>query len=195
MRWLILKIRDGLNRMINGFTLRRKRVACGQSVQIHGIIKIYGSGEIRIGTGTQINSARSANPLGGDDRTVLSVAHGGSIVIGQGAGISNTAIVSHCGVVIEDNVRIGGSTKIYDTDFHSLDYKERCGQKEEKVVSRPVKIEEGAFVGAHCIILKGVVIGRHSIIGAGSVVTKSVPPGEIWAGNPARFIRRIEEEG
>lgn len=56
----------------------------------------------------------------------------------------------------------------------------------------PVVIKDGVFIGAHCIILKGVTIGEKSIIGAGSVVTKSIPDGEIWAGNPAKFIRRIE---
>ena len=52
-------------------------------------------------------------------------------------------------------------------------------------------IKDNAFIGAHSIILKGVTIGENSIIGAGSVVTKSVPDNQIWAGNPARFIRNI----
>ena len=42
--------------------------------------------------------------------------------------------------------------------------------------------------------MKGIEIGRHAVIGAGSVVTKDVPDGEIWAGNPAAFVRRIENE-
>ena len=53
-------------------------------------------------------------------------------------------------------------------------------------------IKDHAFIGAHAIILKGVTIGEGSVIGAGSVVTKSVPDGEIWAGNPAVFIRKVE---
>lgn len=48
-------------------------------------------------------------------------------------------------------------------------------------------------MGAHTIILKGVTVGAKSIIGAGSVVTKSIPDGEIWAGNPAHFIRKIDD--
>ena len=59
------------------------------------------------------------------------------------------------------------------------------------IVSKQIRIARGAFIGAHTIILKGVHIGAQSIIGAGAVVTKSVPEGEIWAGNPARFIRKI----
>ena len=68
----------------------------------------------------------------------------------------------------------------------------RISQNDTDIKSAPVLIKEGAFIGAHSIILKGVTIGKHSIIGAGSVVTKSIPDGEIWAGNPARFIRKID---
>ena len=53
-----------------------------------------------------------------------------------------------------------------------------------------VIIQENVFVGAGTIITKPVVIGRNSIIGAGSVVTKSIPENEVWAGNPARFIKK-----
>ena len=55
----------------------------------------------------------------------------------------------------------------------------------------PVVIEDNVFIGARCIILKGVTIGENSVVGAGSVVTKSIPANEIWAGNPAKFIRKI----
>jgi acetyltransferase-like isoleucine patch superfamily enzyme len=86
---------------------------------------------------------------------------------------------------------IGGGTKIYDTDFHSLEPAIRLGEDND-ISTKPVLIKSGAFIGAHCIVLKGVTIGQYSIIGAGSVVTKDIPDWEIWAGNPAKFIRRIK---
>ena len=100
-------------------------------------------------------------------------------------------------IIIENNVLIGGSCKFYDTDFHSLDFDQRIrpylyGEEDQKVRSKPIIIEDGVWIGGHCIILKGVTIGKRSIIGAGSVVSKNVPGNEIWGGNPARFIKKIE---
>lgn len=53
-----------------------------------------------------------------------------------------------------------------------------------------VTIRKGAYVGARTIICKSVEIGEYAIVGAGSVVTKDIPSGEVWAGNPARFIKK-----
>lgn len=81
---------------------------------------------------------------------------------------------------------------IFDTDFHSLDWRDRKdGTDIQKRKKSPVVIKSLAFIGANSIILKGVTIGERSIVGAGSVVTKDIPDGEIWAGNPAQFIREI----
>jgi acetyltransferase-like isoleucine patch superfamily enzyme len=58
---------------------------------------------------------------------------------------------------------------------------------------RPVKICAGAFIGVGAIILPGVTIGECAVVGAGSVVTKDVPPFTVFAGNPARLIRKIKD--
>ena len=107
-------------------------------------------------------------------------------------GISHAILCAREEIVIEDNVLIGGGVKIYDNDFHSLEYTNRMERPDKHIRRSKVRIKEGAFIGAHSIILKGVEIGKHSIVGAGSVVSKNVPDGEIWAGNPARFVKKIE---
>ena len=88
--------------------------------------------------------------------------------------------------------RLWGGTSIYTTDFHSLDPIIRASDEDQKYRRcAPVVIRDNVFIGAKCIILKGVTIGENSIIGAGSVVTKNVPANQIWAGNPAKYIRNL----
>jgi acetyltransferase-like isoleucine patch superfamily enzyme len=57
--------------------------------------------------------------------------------------------------------------------------------------SKPVVIEDHVWIGSRVVILPGVRVGHHSTIGAGSVVTKSVPPGSVVVGNPARIVRSV----
>lgn len=56
-----------------------------------------------------------------------------------------------------------------------------------------IKVGRRTFIGCRCIIMPGVTIGDNCIIGAGSVVTKSIPDGQVWAGNPAQFIMTTEK--
>ena len=64
----------------------------------------------------------------------------------------------------------------------------------EEYVSAGVGIHSEAWIGANATILMGVTIGRNSVVGAGSVVTKDVPDGEVWAGNPCRRIKGKQKE-
>lgn len=177
----------------NKIIFRINDIEYSKGIQINGILMciIDGDGAIQIGEGSRINSAKWVNIIGGDTRTILSTKDCGKINIGRNVGISNTAIVARKNVRIEDNVLIGGGCKIYDNDFHSLDYTQRI-EGFSGIQADSICIKEGAFIGAHSIILKGVTIGKKSIIGAGSVVTKSIPDGEIWAGNPAKYIKKVE---
>lgn len=63
----------------------------------------------------------------------------------------------------------------------------------EPANSKPVVIEDDCFIGAGSVILEGVRVGKNSVVGAGSIVLRDVEPGSVVAGNPARFIKRIEE--
>lgn len=123
----------------------------------------------------------------------IMVREGAYLYIGRNVGMNGVLLYSSKSIIIHDNVKIGGATRIFDTDFHSLNYRDRRNNQDDlrKMKSAPIVIEEDAFIGAGCFIEKGVRIGARSIIAAGSVVIKSVPADEVWGGNPARFIRHI----
>jgi acetyltransferase-like isoleucine patch superfamily enzyme len=120
------------------------------------------------------------------------ISGGGKIAIGENVGISNSSLC--CGnrsITIGNDVLIGGSCKLYATDFHQLSILDRKENNIANIKSGDIVISEGAFIGASCIILKGVHIGKNAVIGAGSVVTNNVPDNELWAGNPARFVKKL----
>ena len=156
------------------------------------VIDIYGGAQLSIGARFNMNNGIRYNQIGRQQPCFFIANNGGQIVIGENVGMSSTAIHCNKSIRIGNNVRIGGNTVIYDTDFHSLNIESRIGEKENiaNVIMKEVVIGDNVFIGAHCVILKGVTIGDNSIVGAGAVVAKSIPPNEIWAGNPARFIKK-----
>lgn len=155
------------------------------------LIKKCPTKSIFIGEGFGCNSGLKYNPIGGDVCTILRTIDNGTIKIGKNVGMSNTSLVAWNSIEIGDFVTIGGGVKMYDNDFHSLDYDTRVYRPYDDIKSKPIRICSGAFIGAGSYILKGVTVGEKSIVGAGSVVCTDIPAGEIWAGNPARFIRKI----
>lgn len=165
---------------------RFRKYSIHKSAKINGRIRYYGWGEIIISNGARLNSGLKYNPIGGDDRISIFSGIDASVVLGNNFEGSNFTICAWKSVIIGDGVRIGGGVKIYDTDFHEIPK----GSHTEIKVS-PVYIGKNVFIGAHAIILKGVCIGDNSVIGAGSVVTKNIGDNEVWAGSPARFIRKI----
>jgi len=175
------------NSWINYITLKRKHVIYETGLTINGQVKIHGGGIIKIGRNVTINSNEFSNSTGGGHRTHLKSE--GNLIIGNHVGISNSSITALDKIIIEDDVLIGDNCMICDSDFHSLDYTERMEGKGIKKAT--VVIRKGAFIGARVIILKGVTIGEKSVVGAGSVVTKDIPDNQIWAGNPAKFIKKI----
>jgi acetyltransferase-like isoleucine patch superfamily enzyme len=146
-----------------------------------------------LGDGLSINNGLKGNPIGCLQPCVFFVNSGATLQVGKNVGMSAVALVAHIQIIIGNNVKLGGGVCIYDTDFHSLNFKFRSNSIDDRTnkVCRPVYIGDNAFVGAHTTILKGVSIGENSIVGACSVVTKSIPANEIWAGNPAHFIKFI----
>lgn len=168
-------------------------VKFNSSLVCNGILQvdINRTGICVIGDNCRINSDIGFNPIGRYSPTFLIVHERASLTIGNNTGISSSAIICHKEIRIGDRVKLGGNVAIYDTDFHSLSSTIRNDKSQDfsKAETKSVIIGDDAFIGAHSTILKGVTIGRGAIIGACSVVTKNVPSQEIWAGNPAKFIR------
>lgn len=193
---IVGRIKEVVNQVYNRANIGvKKNVSLGKNVVINGRLnlRLTDEGKIIIGDRVRINSGKDYNIIGGDTRTNLVTVGKGKIWIGSGTGISNSTLIAQTEIVIGENVKIGGSVKIYDTDFHSLKYSNRMSESDPDIKTARVVIKNGAFIGAHSIILKGVTIGEHSVIGAGSVVTRDIPNGEIWAGNPAAMIRKIND--
>ncbi len=166
-----------------------------KTFKVNGLPKIIISlgGVCSIDKNFKMNNKHSCNPIGRFQACSIFVGPKGNLAIGYNVGISSTAIVCHDKIEIGNNVNLGGNVVIYDTDFHSLKPKDRLNRDTDisRTKTAPVKICNNVFIGAHSTILKGVTIGENSIVGACSVVTKSIPDNEIWAGNPAKFIRSI----
>lgn len=174
------------------FKLNKVRISNFKSNGIP-LMAISLGAHVQIGEDFTMNNGMYHNMIGRQQPCIFAIARNAQLIIKKNVGISATAIICWEKIIIGNNVRIGGGTVIYDTDFHSLDYRERAKVPENRflVKTHSVEIGDNVFIGANCTILKGVTIGENSIIGACSVVSKSIPKNEIWAGNPAVFIRKI----
>ena len=136
-----------------------------------------GHSDIRLAAGAQL------------DRGVVLLISGESrgaekIAIGRTAYINRSTIID-----ASERIEIGANAMVgpfcYITDHDHV-----IGSADD-LVSKPTRIGERCWIGAHVTILKGVTIGDDSVVGAGSVVTKSLPARVIAVGNPARVIREI----
>lgn len=184
------KLMPKLNRiLLNGFGVR-----FGQNCQIAAVlnIRIDRKAEVVIGDNFHVSGSALTNPLN-NRRTCIAVSDNAILRIGNDVGMSAPTIYIQDGLVIGNNVNIGGGCVILDSDCHSLNYMDRrngiADQRNKK--SKPIVIEDDVWLGTNSIVLKGVTIGARTIIGAGSVVTKDIPADCIAAGNPCKVIRKI----
>lgn len=163
----------------------------GAGMRIRGFARIDVRGKCEIGEGFVFNSGMQVNPMGRNIQGCIYVGCDGVLKIGDNVGLSSATVWCDKSIVIEDYAQIGAGTIITDTDSHSLVPHIRKNREEDYLNARkaPVHIGENVLVGANSIILKGVSIGKNSVVGAGSVVTHDIPDNEIWAGNPANFIK------
>lgn len=185
---LCIKLYPQINRMI----LKAHGVVFGKNIQIPGKVSwLIRGARITIGDNFYLSSGNGVNPIASNLQADVYVEPGATLTIGNNVGMSSTRLWIHESARIGNNVKIGGCVLITDTDAHPMDYVARRSSN-EGTKSAPVVIEDDVWVGAHCIILKGVTIGARSFIGAGSVVTKSIPADCVAAGNPCKVIKLLK---
>lgn len=153
----------------------------GSLVRVWGKPKVRNKGVIIVGDKVRIVSTTVPSEF---------VTYpGGRLEIGNQAYINyGASIAAHDLIRIGNNCIIGTYALILDNDYHQMD--EHC----QLPASKPVILEDGVWLGDRVIVLKGVTIGRGSAVGAGSVVTRDIPPGCVAAGVPARVIRKISKK-
>ena len=149
-------------------------VKLGEGVKIYDFVNLYGC---EIGDNTKIG-------------TFVEVQKGAKI--GRNCKISSHTFICE-GVTIEDDVFISHNVTFINDMYPRATVEGGGLQTEKDWVCIPTLVKKGASVGSSVTLLCGVTVGERAIIGAGSVVTKDVPPDTIVAGNPARVLRKINE--
>ncbi len=148
-------------------------VKLGKDVKIYAFVNLYGCAigdETKIGTFVEIQGGAS---------------------IGSRVKISSHTFICE-GVTIEDYVFIGHGVMFINDAYPRSTNLDGSLQTAADWKCVPTLIKKGASVGSNATILCGITVGEGAIVGAGSVVTKDVPPYTIVAGNPARVLRKIE---
>lgn len=148
-------------------------VKLGQGVKLSKFINLYGCSigdETKIGAFVEIQKNAS---------------------VGRRCKISSHTFVCE-GVTIEDNVFVGHGVTFVNDSYPRATTPEGDLQTESDWAVEKTLIRRGASIGSGCTILANLTIGENAIVGAGSVVTRDVPPNTIVAGNPAKILRTVE---
>jgi acetyltransferase-like isoleucine patch superfamily enzyme len=150
------------------------------SVRLRGRALVWGSGEIVLKEGVSLNG--TVVPI------ELNTYQSGQIEIGRHTFINyGSSITARAFVTIGSYCHLGHYTFLMDNEQHDVI------SHYDLPPSKPVIVEDNVWVGSKVVILPGVRIGTRAVIGAGSIVTKDIPPRCVAAGNPARVLRYLTE--
>jgi len=109
--------------------------------------------------------------------------------IGKNCKISSHTFICE-GVTIEDNVFVGHNVTFINDKYPRATADDGQLQTEDHWTCIPTTVKKGASIGSSATLLCGITVGENAVVGAGSVVTKDVPPNTIVAGNPAKLLRK-----
>ena len=124
--------------------------------------------------------------------TCSKISLGARVIIRPGTMLFADPTPNGAGIVIGDGVMLGCGVHIYVVN-HKFDNPSKPIIDQDYYPSKAVRLNNGCWIGANCIILGGVEIGENAVVGAGSIVTKSIPPRTIAVGSPARVVRHMTQ--
>lgn len=159
----------------------RSAETLGPRVRVWGAPLVTNQGRLLIGDRVRMSSVVSTLELSVGPNATLEI--GDRVLINHGSSLGATKLVR-----IGECCNIGSQVILIDNAFHELDPDRRDQQPDPA----PVILERNVWLAARVIVLPGVTIGRNSVIGAGSVVTRDIPPDVLAAGIPAKVIRPIQ---
>lgn len=191
--FLLRRVHNKLSCYWNRIKFKLYGIKYGRNCIVHGHLglKLNPDSTVSIGDDFYLSSGNHINPLARNIEAHICVNKGAILTIGNKVGMSSPVIRVHKSIKIGNNVMFGANVIVMDSDAHSLNYLHRRNLSVDKQhkVDIEVIIEDDVLIGMNTIIMKGITIGARSVIGAGSVVTKSIPPDCIAAGNPAKVIK------
>jgi len=150
-------------------------VKLGKNVRIHDFTNLYGceiGDDVKIGTFVEIQKGAK---------------------IGNRCKVSSHTFICE-GVVLEDDVFIGHNVTFINDRYPRATNGEGLLQSEADWDCIGTLVKSGASIGSGATLLCGITVGENALIGAGSVVTKNVPPNSVVAGNPARVVKSLNPE-
>jgi len=150
-------------------------VKLGRGVRLYGFANLYGceiGEDVKIGTFVEIQKGAK---------------------IGDRCKISSHTFICE-GVILEDEVFVGHNVTFINDRYPRATNDNGQLQNEADWQCIPTYVKRGASIGSGAILLCGITVGERAMVGAGSVVTKDVPPLAVVAGNPARLIKMLPRE-
>ena len=179
--WMITSSRNPRPRLwvrvfVSPFLHKRGK---GSLVRWHTRMDLFPWNKFRLGAGSTIEDFVTINNGVGD------VIIGHDSRIGMGNTVIGPVTIGN-NVIFAQNVVLSGLNHGYQDVSKSI--------REQPVTKSLITVEDEVWIGANSTVVPGTTIGKHSVIAAGSVVTKSIPPYSVAAGNPARIIKKYNSE-
>ena len=179
IHWMLVPSREARPRfwvkiLINPFLHKR---GIGSVIRNRTRIDVLPFNQFQLGNNSTIEDFCTINNGVGD------VLIGNETLIGMGNTIIGPVTIGNH-VIFAQNIVVSA----LNHEYRNINFPIH----EQKILTNPVVIEDECWIAANVVILAGVTIGKHSVVAAGAIVTKSIPPYSVAAGNPARVIKRYD---